>query len=91
MPLLFVDVNLGLGKVERIVVHEGERAEDVAMNFARLHSKEQASKRELMDSYSFKLYVITDIDSDTMRRFKEILDVQISNILSRIDEEEMLS
>ena len=38
-PLLFVDVNLGVGKQERIVVCEGDRADDLAERFAKMHSK----------------------------------------------------
>lgn len=34
MPLLFVDVNLGGGRTERIVVFEGDRSEDLANKFA---------------------------------------------------------
>ena len=38
-PLLFVDVNLGQGKSERITIHEGDRAEDLAKRFCDEHSK----------------------------------------------------
>ena len=37
-PLLFVDVNLGVGKQERIVVCEGDRADELAERFAAMHS-----------------------------------------------------
>lgn len=33
-PLLFVDVNTGKGKIERVVIFEGDTAESVARNFA---------------------------------------------------------
>lgn len=39
-PLLFVDVNLGVGKQERIVVCEGDKADVLAENFARQHSND---------------------------------------------------
>ena len=38
-PLLFVDVNLGVGKQERIVVCDGDRADELAERFANMHSK----------------------------------------------------
>jgi len=37
VPLLFVDVNLGEGLTERIVVFEGDNSEDLAREFAILH------------------------------------------------------
>jgi len=39
VPLLFVDVNLGMGRTERIVVHEGDRSDELAARFAASHSK----------------------------------------------------
>ena len=39
VPLLFVDVNLGPGRTERIVVYEGEAAEALARKFATQHGK----------------------------------------------------
>ena len=38
-PLLFVDVNLGPGRAERIVVYEGDTAEQLAEEFTQKHSK----------------------------------------------------
>ncbi|KAL4433137.1 hypothetical protein ABPG74_010832 [Tetrahymena malaccensis] len=69
VPLLFVDVNLGLGRIERIVVYEGDKSEDLANKFAQVHN----------------------LDNVTKQKFKELLDNQIAGLLSRIDEEEMLS
>ena len=37
IPLLFVDVNLGAGKSERIVIFEGDKSEDLANKFAEIH------------------------------------------------------
>lgn len=39
VPLLFVDVNLGSNRTERIVVYEGDRSEDLAESFGNLHSR----------------------------------------------------
>ena len=36
-PLLFVDVNLGPDKAERIVVFEGDTADDLAFRFSQRH------------------------------------------------------
>ena len=34
VPLLFVDVNIGPNRTERIIVNEGDRSEDLAEKFA---------------------------------------------------------
>lgn len=34
VPLLFVDVNIGPGRTERIIVNEGDKSEDLAAKFA---------------------------------------------------------
>ena len=39
VPLLFVDVNLGQGRTERIVVFEGDKSDDLAKKFADDHGK----------------------------------------------------
>lgn len=39
VPLLFVDVNLGQGKTERIVVYEGDKSEALAQRFSEEHGK----------------------------------------------------
>lgn len=38
-PLLFVDVNLGPGRADRIVVYEGDTAESLAERFSLEHGK----------------------------------------------------
>ena len=42
-PLLFVDVNLGPGRAERIVVYNGDTAEGLAAQFAEKHGKSLTS------------------------------------------------
>ena len=37
-PLLFVDVNLGPGQQERIIVRDGDTAEGLAEDFAKVHN-----------------------------------------------------
>lgn len=39
MPLLFVDVNLGENKSERIVIYKGDKTEELAKKFCNYHSK----------------------------------------------------
>ena len=38
-PVLFVDVNIGNGKVDRVVIYEGDTAERVAREFAAKNGK----------------------------------------------------
>ena len=43
VPLLFVDVNLGGGKSERIIVYEGDKSEILAKQFADEHGNNASS------------------------------------------------
>jgi hypothetical protein len=43
VPLLFVDVNLGAGRAERIVVYEGDKSDELAARFAEEHRKKSRS------------------------------------------------
>jgi hypothetical protein len=47
-PLLFVDVNLGPGRAERIVVYEGDTAEDLADEFTKKHGLDESLKGKLV-------------------------------------------
>lgn len=38
IPLLFVDVNIGKDKQERITIYRGDNAEDLSREFAGYHS-----------------------------------------------------
>ncbi|CAK57383.1 unnamed protein product (macronuclear) [Paramecium tetraurelia] len=66
IPLLFVDVNLGPSKTERIVVYDGDQSCDLAARFAQEHN----------------------LDEFMQEKLKELLDYQISGLLTKIDEEE---
>ena len=46
-PLLYVDVNLGPGKSERIVVYEGDTADALAEKFAISHGLDMSMKGKL--------------------------------------------
>lgn len=46
-PLLFVDINLGPDKIERIVVYEGEGAEELAAKFSELHNLSKEMEKKL--------------------------------------------
>ena len=54
-PLLFVDVNLGVGKQERIVVCDGDQADELAERFARMHSKPHPLTLDLDDEMKGRL------------------------------------
>jgi len=41
IPLLFVDVNIGKDKQERITIYKGDNAEDLSREFSGCHSKQQ--------------------------------------------------
>lgn len=47
-PLLFVDVNLGPGRAERIVVYEGDTAEQLAEEFTAKHGLDDNLKEKLV-------------------------------------------
>lgn len=47
-PLLFVDVNLGPGRAERIVVYEGDTAEQLAEEFTTKHGLDENLKEKLV-------------------------------------------
>lgn len=47
-PLLFVDVNLGPGRAERIVVYEGDTAEQLAEEFTNKHGLDENLKEKLV-------------------------------------------
>lgn len=47
-PLLFVDVNLGPGRAERIVVYEGDTAEELAEEFTIKHGLDESLKEKLV-------------------------------------------
>lgn len=46
-PLLYVDVNLGPGKSERIVVYEGDTADSLADKFAISHGLDMNMRGKL--------------------------------------------
>lgn len=46
-PLLYVDVNLGPGKSERIVVYDGDTADALAEKFSASHGLDQNMKGKL--------------------------------------------
>lgn len=65
IPILYIDVNLEEGRKERIVIYEGDRAEELAEEFGKKHH----------------------LGEDTVAKLKTVLEVQISSILEKIDEE----
>ena len=71
-----MDVNLGPEKSERIVVYENDTAEQLAEQFAYKHGK--IGENELN-----KL----DLDTPMKEKLTELLETQISGVLTKIDEE----
>ena len=49
IPLLFVDVNLGEGKMDRIVLYEGDQPETIAEEFAKEHDLDSGMTKKLTD------------------------------------------
>jgi len=47
-PLLFVDVNLGPGRAERIVVYDGDTADELADEFTKKHGLDESLKEKLV-------------------------------------------
>lgn len=46
-PLLYMDVNLGVGKSGRLAIHEGDSAEDLAANFAKTYKLDEMLQKRL--------------------------------------------
>jgi len=49
IPLLFVDVNLGEGLSDRIVLYDGDQPSTLAQEFATRHSLDDGMKMKLTD------------------------------------------
>merc|ERR1712110_951546 len=65
-PLLFVDVNLGASEQQRIVVYDGDTAQELAARFCEEH----------------------ELDDDTQEKLEQLLEQQISSVLTKIEEGE---
>ena len=46
-PLLFLDVNLGQGNTERVVIREGDTAENIAAAFCSKHKLDGAAMQKM--------------------------------------------
>ncbi|KAG2382523.1 hypothetical protein C9374_005103 [Naegleria lovaniensis] len=46
-PLLYMDVNLGVGKSGRLAIHEGDSAETLASNFAKTYKLDELLQKRL--------------------------------------------
>jgi len=47
-PLLFVDINLGSGFSERLVIHEHDSAKELAQTFCQKHGIKEKIKHKLL-------------------------------------------
>ena len=48
-PLLFVDINLGGSEQERIVVYDGDTADDLAIGFCQEHNLDEDTHEKLKE------------------------------------------
>ena len=58
LPLLFVDVDIGGGKTDRVIVYQDNSAEDLAKEFAQKHSLNSEMEARLVNLLNQQ---ITDI------------------------------
>ena len=75
---MYVDVNFGPGKAQRIVVYENDTAEELAIKFA--------TENSMIYILSVILFLI-DLDDHLRGKLKLLLEGQMSGILSKIEEE----
>lgn len=64
-PLLFVDVNLGGDNSERIVVYEGDTAEELSHRFCEEHGLDEDTREKLEDLLQSQIAsVLTKIEEE---------------------------
>lgn len=64
-PILFLDVNLGKGKVDRLVIMDGDDPLEIANKFCELHQLTDKKKRKLISVIKQQLTgMLTRIDED---------------------------
>lgn len=74
IPLLFVDVNLGEGKMSRIVLYEGDKPENVAREFSKEHELDEMMMKKLTDLLSQQMAgVLSKIEEE---EDEEVMHVQ---------------
>ncbi len=69
IPLLFVDVNLGEGMSDRIVLYDGDKPEELARDFAPRHNLDHAMKSKLTD-------LLTQQMNGVLSKIEEISEVE---------------
>ena len=74
-PVLFLDVNLGNGGVSRIIMYEGDDAEEISAIFCEKHGKAQRGDG------------LAGLDEGKRVKLKHIIDDQMRCLLPRIEEE----
>lgn len=79
-PLLYVDVNFGVGKSQRIMIYEGDTAEDLANNFAETHNLDDHLRNKLKTLlYNHMSKVLSKIEEEMPSTQSEIERVPPSN------------
>ena len=67
-PLLFVDVNAGWGRIERVTIHQGDTPETLAEQFAKKHGKK----------------LTLDLNEKTRAKLKLMFSQQMEGVLGAI-------
>jgi hypothetical protein len=71
-PLLFVDVNLGPSRTERIVVNEGDTAIQLAESFSKRYSLNPLMKQKLIELLTIEISgVLERIDEENSDNYSE--------------------
>ncbi|CDW71596.1 UNKNOWN [Stylonychia lemnae] len=71
-PLLFIDINLGEESSERIVVFEGDSAQELAMRFCEIHNLDEETQMKLEEQLAAQIRsVLSKIDEESELRTQE--------------------
>ena len=54
-PLLFIDINLGEEKPERIIVYEGDSANELATEFCTKHGLDDETREKLEEQLNLQI------------------------------------
>ena len=64
-PLLFIDINLGEEKPERIIVYEGDSATQLAQEFCKKHGLDEDTREKLEEQLNLQIKnVLTQIKEE---------------------------
>ena len=73
-PLLFVDVNLGPERTERIIVYEGDTAIDLAEKFSKEYNLSPIMKQKLIELLNIEISgILEKIEEENSENYSEEL------------------